>query len=81
VGWEKIPWKGMDWPLRKMGLLGIGKSVTNEPSHNQRACGVPSMQLFLNGAEGTILAERTALAGSGSKNRYLILELKQGPAT
>jgi hypothetical protein len=36
---------------------------------NQRACGVPSMQLFLHGMEGTISAELTALAGIGSKNR------------
>jgi hypothetical protein len=39
------------------------------------------MQLFLNGTEGTILAELTALAGIGSKKCYLLLELKQGPAT
>jgi 3-deoxy-D-arabino-heptulosonate 7-phosphate (DAHP) synthase len=39
------------------------------------------MQLFKNGTEGTITAELTALAGIGSTNRYLILELKQGPAT
>jgi hypothetical protein len=39
------------------------------------------MQLFLNRAEGTITAELTALAGIEPKNRYLILELKQRPAT
>jgi hypothetical protein len=39
------------------------------------------MQLFLHGTEGTILAELTALTGIGSKDWYLMLELKHGPAT
>jgi hypothetical protein len=36
------------------------------------------MQLFLHGTEGTIMTERTALSGIGSKNWYLMLELKHG---
>jgi hypothetical protein len=36
------------------------------------------MQLLLNGTEDSITAE---LAGIGSKNHHLVLELKQGPAT
>jgi hypothetical protein len=39
------------------------------------------MQLFLNGTEGTIMAELTALAGIGPKNRYLLLELKQASSS
>jgi endonuclease III len=39
------------------------------------------MQLFFHKTVGTIMAELTALAGIGSKNRYLMLELKQESAT
>jgi hypothetical protein len=48
-------------------------------ARNQRACGDPACSSFLNGTEGTITAELAALAGIGSKNCYLMLELKQGP--
>jgi hypothetical protein len=41
----------------------------------------PACSFFLNGTEGTIKAELTALAAIGYKNHYLIIELKQGPAT
>jgi hypothetical protein len=41
----------------------------------------PACSSFLRGTEGTIMAELTALAGIGSKNWYLMLELKHGPAT
>jgi endonuclease III len=39
------------------------------------------MQLFFYRTEGTIMAELTALAGVGSKNCYLMLELKKGAAS
>jgi hypothetical protein len=39
------------------------------------------MQLLKNGTEDTITAELTGLAGIGSKNRYLMLELKQASAS
>jgi hypothetical protein len=39
------------------------------------------MQLFFHGMENTVKVEQTVLAGVGSKNGYLTLELKKGPAT
>jgi hypothetical protein len=48
---------------------------------NQVACGDPSMQLFFHGTDNSVTVEQNVQAGVGSKNGYLTLELKQGPAT
>jgi hypothetical protein len=59
----------------------LASGVLILPSLTSGPAAFPACSSFLHGAEGTIMAALTALAGIGSKNLYLMLELKHGPAT